>query len=137
MRQRTLSRSTKTKGRALRELTACLTPMLSHLPPVYQEAVGIVDLEGVMQLGAAQQAGVSLSSMKSRVQRGRQQLPRCPRGVLPHRPRLARRHLGLCYPPTQRLRVRRLRPWRIAPERDALGTTNLTAVLHDMMRTHR
>lgn len=59
---------------ALRELSACLAPMLDQLPPAYQEAIRIVDLEGATQQEAAQRAGVSLSGMKSRVQRGRQRL---------------------------------------------------------------
>ena len=59
---------------ALRELATCLAPMLSQLAPAYQEAVRIVDLEGVSHQEAARRAGVSLSGMKSRVQRGRQQL---------------------------------------------------------------
>jgi RNA polymerase sigma-70 factor (ECF subfamily) len=61
-------------GVALRELAACLAPMLSQLSPAYEEAIRIVDLEGATQQEAAQRAGVSLSGMKSRVQRGRQQL---------------------------------------------------------------
>ena len=48
--------------------------MLSQLSPAYQEAIRIVDLEGATQHEAAQRVGVSLSGMKSRVQRGRQQL---------------------------------------------------------------
>ena len=59
---------------ALRELAACLAPMLGQLPPAYQEAIRMVDLEGTPQQAAARQAGVSLSGMKSRVQRGRRQL---------------------------------------------------------------
>jgi RNA polymerase sigma-70 factor (ECF subfamily) len=62
------------EGAALRELATCLAPMISRLPPVYREAVRIVDLEGVAQHEAAQRAGISLSGMKSRVQRGRQRL---------------------------------------------------------------
>lgn len=62
------------EGVALRELATCLTPMLGRLPPAYQEAIRIVDLEGATQQEAAERAGVSLSGMKSRVQRGRQQL---------------------------------------------------------------
>ncbi len=61
-------------GGALRELAACLTPMLHQLPPAYQEAIRIVDLEGTTQQEAARRVGVSLSGMKSRVQRARQQL---------------------------------------------------------------
>jgi len=59
---------------ALRELAACLTPMIRQLPPTYQEAIRLTDLQGVSQADAAQRAGVSLSGMKSRVQRGRKQL---------------------------------------------------------------
>ena len=61
-------------GAALRELAACLSPMLNQLSPAYQEAIRIVDLEGATQQEAARRVGVSLSGMKSRVQRGRQQL---------------------------------------------------------------
>lgn len=61
-------------GPARRELAACLEPMLSQLSPAYQEAIRIIDLEGVTQQEAARRAGVSLSGMKSRVQRGRLQL---------------------------------------------------------------
>jgi RNA polymerase sigma-70 factor (ECF subfamily) len=62
------------EGAALRELATCLAPMLGQLSPAYQEAIRIVDLEGATQQEAAERAGVSLSGMKSRVQRGRQQL---------------------------------------------------------------
>ena len=59
---------------ALRELAACLAPMLDRLPAAYRDALRIVDLDGVTQVEAARRAGVSLSGMKSRVQRGRRQL---------------------------------------------------------------
>jgi len=59
---------------ALQELAACLTPMLRQLQPVYREAVTLTDLEGITQADAAARVGVSLSGMKSRVQRGRRQL---------------------------------------------------------------
>lgn len=61
-------------GEALRELAACLAPMIGRLPAAYREAIRMVDLEGTPQQEAAQRAGVSLSGMKSRVQRGRRQL---------------------------------------------------------------
>ncbi len=61
-------------GAALRELAACLAPMLNQLPSAYQEALRIVELEGTTHQEAARRVGVSLSGMKSRVQRGRQQL---------------------------------------------------------------
>jgi RNA polymerase sigma-70 factor (ECF subfamily) len=59
---------------ALRELAACMTPMIRQLPPPYREAVTLADLEGVNQAAAAARAGVSISGMKSRIQRGRKQL---------------------------------------------------------------
>jgi RNA polymerase sigma-70 factor (ECF subfamily) len=57
-----------------RELAHCLRPMLSRLPPHYREAVTLIDLDGLSQQDAATQAGLSLSGMKSRVQRGRRAL---------------------------------------------------------------
>jgi RNA polymerase sigma-70 factor (ECF subfamily) len=59
---------------ALQELAGCMTPMIRQLPPAYREAVTLADLEGVNQADAAARAGVSLSAMKSRIQRGRRQL---------------------------------------------------------------
>jgi RNA polymerase sigma-70 factor (ECF subfamily) len=44
------------------------------LPSPYREAVTLIDLEGIPQKEAALRAGLSLSGMKSRVQRGRQAL---------------------------------------------------------------
>jgi RNA polymerase sigma-70 factor (ECF subfamily) len=59
---------------ALQELAACMMPMIRQLPPAYREAVTLADLEGVNQADAAARAGVSISGMKSRIQRGRKQL---------------------------------------------------------------
>jgi len=59
---------------ALRELADCLAPMLRQLRPAYREAVILADLEGVNQADAARRAGISVSGMKSRVQRGRREL---------------------------------------------------------------
>jgi RNA polymerase sigma-70 factor, ECF subfamily len=59
---------------ALSELAACMAPMIDRLPDAYRQAVIWADLEGVTQAEAARRAGVSLPGMKSRVQRGRQQL---------------------------------------------------------------
>jgi RNA polymerase sigma-70 factor (ECF subfamily) len=59
---------------ARRELAACLRPMIDQLPPRYRAAVTLVDLEGLPQKEAAARSEVSLSGMKSRVQRGRQAL---------------------------------------------------------------
>ena len=65
---------TEDEPAALHELAACIRPMLAQLPEVYRDAVTWADLDGRAQADAARQAGVSLSGMKSRVQRGRQQL---------------------------------------------------------------
>lgn len=59
---------------ALRELATCMTPLLRRLPPAYRDAVTLTDLEGISQTEAARRAGLTTSGMKSRVQRGRQQL---------------------------------------------------------------
>jgi RNA polymerase sigma-70 factor (ECF subfamily) len=59
---------------AARELATCLGPMVARLPSPYREAVTLIDLEGIPQKEAALRAGLSLSGMKSRVQRGRQAL---------------------------------------------------------------
>lgn len=60
--------------KARRELASCLGPLVAQLPPLYRDAVTQVDLEGLPQREAAARAGLSLSGMKSRVQRGRQAL---------------------------------------------------------------
>ena len=48
--------------------------MIERLSGEYRQAVILVDLEGLAQHEAAAQLGLSLSGMKSRVQRGRRQL---------------------------------------------------------------
>ncbi len=58
------------------ELAACLRPMIERLPSQYREALTLVELEGVTQSAAAKRLGLSVSGMKSRVQRGRRQLKR-------------------------------------------------------------
>ena len=59
---------------ALQELAACMTPMIRQLPPAYREAITLADLQGLNQAEAAARVGVSVSGMKSRIQRGRKQL---------------------------------------------------------------
>ena len=58
----------------LDELARCLRPLLDGLPPEQQRAVQMIDLDGLSQAGAARREGISLSGMKSRVQRGRRRL---------------------------------------------------------------
>ena len=57
-----------------RSISRCLEPMLHTLPQDYAEAVRGADFERRTQKRLAEEAGVSLSAMKSRVQRGRAML---------------------------------------------------------------
>jgi RNA polymerase sigma-70 factor (ECF subfamily) len=59
---------------AQRELAGCLRSLIDQLAEPYRSAVIAVDLHGKTQTDAAQTAGLSISGMKSRVQRGRRQL---------------------------------------------------------------
>lgn len=80
------------------ELAACMGPMLRRLPDAQRRALELVEVEGVRQADAAARLGLSVSGMKSRVQRARaalrDMLVRCceveldRRGaVIAHRPR--------------------------------------------------
>jgi RNA polymerase sigma-70 factor (ECF subfamily) len=51
-----------------------LRPMLALLPDEYEQAVELVDVEGLSQREYAERAGLSISGAKSRVQRGRRML---------------------------------------------------------------
>ena len=59
---------------ATRELARCLQPMLHELPPAARDALTRVDVDGQTHQQAAAQLGLSVSGMKSRVQRARRQL---------------------------------------------------------------
>ena len=56
------------------ELAGCLQPMIERLSADYREAVTLVELKGLTQQAAAKRLNLSVSGMKSRVQRGRRQL---------------------------------------------------------------
>jgi RNA polymerase sigma-70 factor (ECF subfamily) len=56
------------------ELAPCLTPMVARLAEPYRQAIELTSVHGLTQAEAARRAGVSLSGMKSRVQRAREQL---------------------------------------------------------------
>lgn len=56
------------------ELANCLAPLIKQLPEKYQEALIKTEINGLKQTDAAKQLGLSVSGMKSRVQRGREQL---------------------------------------------------------------
>ena len=59
---------------ATRSLACCVSIFVARLPSPYREAVTLVELEGLTVREAAEMVGVSVSGMKSRVQRGRAQL---------------------------------------------------------------
>src|SRR5829696_3689418 len=59
---------------ATRELAHCLQPLLDRLPPEARDALTRVDLQGQTHQQAADQLGISVSGMKSRVQRARGRL---------------------------------------------------------------
>jgi RNA polymerase sigma-70 factor (ECF subfamily) len=56
------------------ELAQCLRPLIATLPSTYGQALELTELEGRTQGEAAASLGLSLSGMKSRVQRGRTKL---------------------------------------------------------------
>jgi RNA polymerase sigma-70 factor (ECF subfamily) len=55
----------------LSDLASCIRPLIDALPADYRRALELTDLEGRTQADAARLEGVSVSGMKSRVQRGR------------------------------------------------------------------
>ena len=57
-----------------RLLAPCLRAYVGMLPAVSRQAITLVELEGLSQVEAAARLGISVSTMKSRVQRGRAQL---------------------------------------------------------------
>jgi RNA polymerase sigma-70 factor (ECF subfamily) len=56
------------------DLGACISLFVARLPSPYREAITLTELEGLTQKDAAEMLGVSLSGMKSRVQRGREKI---------------------------------------------------------------
>jgi RNA polymerase sigma-70 factor, ECF subfamily len=59
---------------AEQQLAANIAPFIAMLPSPYREALTLTELQGMTQKDAADMLGVSLSGMKSRVQRGRVRL---------------------------------------------------------------
>ncbi len=59
------------QGAVLSDLASCIRPLVNALPADYRRALELTDLEGRTQAEAARIEGVSVSGMKSRVQRGR------------------------------------------------------------------
>ncbi|MFO7749382.1 MAG: RNA polymerase sigma factor SigZ [Desulfobacteraceae bacterium] len=60
--------------KATQDLSKCLQPMIQHLPEGYREAVILSELKEFTQKDVAKIQGISVSGVKSRVQRGRAQL---------------------------------------------------------------
>jgi len=56
------------------ELASYLVSLVARVPSPYREALTLIELEGMTQQAAANALGISLSGMKSRVQRGREKL---------------------------------------------------------------
>lgn len=56
------------------DLGECVALFVSRLPSPYREAVTLTELEGLTQKEAAEMLSVSLSGLKSRVQRGREKI---------------------------------------------------------------
>jgi len=59
---------------ALAELSTCLRPLMASLSDADREALALVEFGEMSQVDAARQLGVSVSGMKSRVQRARTRL---------------------------------------------------------------
>jgi RNA polymerase sigma-70 factor (ECF subfamily) len=56
------------------ELAQYLAFFVARLPSPYREAITLVEIEGMSQVAASRMLGISVSGMKSRVQRGRAKL---------------------------------------------------------------
>ncbi len=73
--ERTLAPSqTADENEAEQGLAENLAVFVAALPSPYREAITLTELQGMSQKEAAEMLGISLSGMKSRVQRGRQQM---------------------------------------------------------------
>ncbi|NUP07456.1 MAG: sigma-70 family RNA polymerase sigma factor [Polyangiaceae bacterium] len=62
------------EGAAERDVANYVSTLVAMLPSPYREALTLTELEGLTQKEAATMLGISLSGMKSRVQRGREKL---------------------------------------------------------------
>ncbi len=72
--QRVIAHVASDDASALTDLAGCVRPLLQELPPSYREALTLVEFDGVPQVEVASRLGISVSGMKSRVQRGRSML---------------------------------------------------------------
>ena len=58
------------------DLSECVALFVARLASPYREAITLTELQGLTQKDAAEMLGLSVSGMKSRVQRGREQIRR-------------------------------------------------------------
>ena len=56
------------------DLAECVAFFVARLPSPYREAITLTELQGLSQKDAADMLGISVSGMKSRVQRGRERI---------------------------------------------------------------
>jgi len=56
------------------DITMCLRSMINYLPEKYKQAILLSEFEGLTQKEMAEKLGLSLSGVKSRVQRARKEL---------------------------------------------------------------
>ena len=61
----------KQAAKAIAELSTCIEPLVRQLPEPYRQAITLTELNQLTQKDAAQELGLSVSGVKSRVQRGR------------------------------------------------------------------
>ncbi len=61
----------KQAAEAIAELSTCMEPLVRQLPEPYRRVIALTELNQVTQKDAAQELGLSVSGVKSRVQRGR------------------------------------------------------------------
>lgn len=59
---------------ASNDLANCVLPFIEQLPASYRDALKLVEIDGLSQKEAASARGLSVSGMKSRVQRARRKL---------------------------------------------------------------
>jgi RNA polymerase sigma-70 factor (ECF subfamily) len=69
-----LSDSEQDVGRAAKELSECVRPMIERISEPYREALILSELQGLTQKEVGEKQGISLPGAKSRVQRGRKKL---------------------------------------------------------------
>jgi RNA polymerase sigma-70 factor (ECF subfamily) len=66
--------TTELDAHSANALKACVLPFVRRLPSAYAQALTLTDIEGLSQTAAAGRLGLSVSGMKSRIQRGRSKL---------------------------------------------------------------